>query len=47
MDELKNTTIAALKKQVELLNKDGVSPADQDSAIHIIEALNKLLQTLD
>lgn len=44
MDELKEKTIAAIKKQLELLDNGGCASAKQD-AILAIEALTGLLLT--
>lgn len=46
MDELHDKTIAALKKQLELLNKDGVSFAELELAIKAIATLSALLTAL-
>lgn len=46
MNDLQEKTIAALEKQVELLSKDGVSQANQDSAIEAILALTGLLREI-
>lgn len=44
--DLQKKTIAALTKQVELLDKDGVSQAQADFAVYKIEALKNLLQAI-
>lgn len=47
MDELKEKTITALTKQVELLGKDGISPGDVQTAVSAMSALTGLLYVLD
>ena len=47
MDDLREKTIAALKKQIGLLSKDGVSSAEKEAAINAISALTKLLVATD
>lgn len=44
--DLQKKTIAALTKQVELLDKDGVSPAQVEFAIQKIQALRDLFQAI-
>ena len=44
--ELQKKTIAALTKQVELLDKDGVSKAQADLAVYKIQALRDLFQAI-
>lgn len=44
--ELQKKTIAALTKQVELLDKDGVSLAQVEFAIQKIQALRDLFQAI-
>lgn len=44
--ELQKKTIAALTKQVELLDKDGVSHAQVEFAIQKIQALRDLFQAI-
>ena len=43
---LQKKTIAALTKQVELLDKDGVSKAQADLAVYKIQALRDLFQAI-
>ena len=47
MKELRKNTIAALEKQVGLLNKDGTAPAETDAAIRAISVLTGLLAVLE
>lgn len=44
--KLQKKTIAALTKQVELLDKDGVSKAQADLAVYKIQALRDLFQAI-
>lgn len=44
--ELQKKTIAALTKQVELLDKDGVSQAKVDLAVYKMQALKDLYQVI-
>ena len=44
--DLQKKTIAALTKQVELLDKDGVSQAQADLAVYKIQALRDLFQAI-
>lgn len=44
--DLRKKTIAALTKQVELLDKDGVSHAQVEFAIQKIQALRDLFQAI-
>lgn len=46
MNDLKEKTIAALAKQVELLSKDGVSPGEMQDAVNAMSALTGLLSVL-
>ena len=46
MNDLKEKTIAALAKQVELLCKDGVSPGEMQNAVSTVSALTGLLSVL-
>lgn len=47
MNDLKEKTIAALAKQVELLCKDGVSSGEMQNAVSAVSALTGLLSVLD
>lgn len=44
--DLQKKTIAALTKQVELLDEDGVSKAQADLAVYKIQALRDLFQAI-
>lgn len=44
--DLQKKTIAALTKQVELLDKDGVSKAQADLAVYKIQVLRDLFQAI-
>ena len=44
--DLQKKTIAALTKQVELLDKDGVSPAQVEFAVYKIQSLRDLFQAI-
>lgn len=44
--DLQKKTIAALTKQVELLDKDGVSPAQVEFAVYKIQPLRDLFQAI-
>lgn len=46
MEELRKKTIAALTKQVDLLSKDGASPAELGTTNQSIAALTVLLREL-
>lgn len=44
--KLQKKTIAALTKQVELLDKDGISQGQADLAVYKIQALKDLYQVI-
>ena len=44
--KLQKKTIAALTKQVELLDKDGISQGQADLAVYKIQALKDLYQAI-
>ena len=43
MEELEKKVIAAIIKQVDLLDKDGVSPSEINATLQKIEILSKTL----
>jgi len=47
MEKMRKNTIAALEKQVGLLNKDGTAPAETEAAIRAISVLTGLLAVLE
>ncbi len=45
MEELEKKVIAAIVKQLELLDKDGISPSEINTALQTISVLSNVLDT--